>query len=76
MVNKLAGKQYLYRGHLVFTGALLEKSGEYRTYWMDFDGGFHCVNVKGLPPRKTRITAQKDLDRWAAERKLPVRGNE
>jgi len=67
----LGGKKYLYRGHVVFVGSLYELPVEtFRTYWMDNDGGFHCVNVKGLPPRKTRITAQKDLDRWANVREL------
>ena len=66
-MSKMASKKYLYRGHVFEVGNSEGPPRIYRTYWVGNDGEARCVYVKGLPPRITRVNAQRDLDKWAAE---------
>lgn len=54
------------------------KDGDKRfcSFWKDSEEELHRVILRELPVRKSQVTAQKDLDRWATEKKLPVRGDE
>jgi len=40
------------------------------SFWKDSEEEMHRVILRELPVRKSQVTAQKDLDLWAAERKL------
>lgn len=64
--------KYLYRGKLIFVAPLMGDPHIWGTVWQSDTGGTHRVRVSQLPISATRVTAQKDLDRWAAERKLTV----
>lgn len=62
------GSRYIYRGKEVFVADLF--TGNFRTVWVSETGDIHIVATRELPLRRTRKTAQQDLDRFAAKRKL------
>lgn len=68
------GRRYFYRGHELFVGVSpnirIEGGVFYCTLWRSRDGQLHKANLSELPDRKTRTTAQRDLDRFATKRKL------
>lgn len=67
-------KRYLYRGHEIFVGVSpnirIEGGNYYCTLWRSNDMQFHKLNLSALPDRKTKASAQKDLDLWAELKKL------
>ncbi|MDO5116390.1 MAG: hypothetical protein Q4D58_09870 [Synergistaceae bacterium] len=66
--------RYFYRGHELFIGVSpnirIEGGNYYCTLWRSGDGQLHKLNLSALPDRKTKATAQRDLDKWAALKKL------
>lgn len=66
--------RYLYRGHEIFVGVSpnirVEGGVFYCSLWRSNDMQFHKLGLSALPDRKTKAGAQKDLDKWAAGRKL------
>ncbi len=63
------GSRYIYRGKELFVADLL--TGSFRTVWVSATTGeIHIVAMRELPLRRTRKTAQRDLDRFAQKKKL------
>lgn len=66
--------RYFYRGHEVFIGVSpnirIEGGNYYCSLWRSIDGQLHRVEISALPDRKTKASAQRDLNKWAESKKL------
>ena len=70
-------RTYKHGGHEVFVGVSpsirIEGGNYYCSMWRSAkDGQLHLLRSPNLPDRKTRKTAQSDLDKFAARKGLCV----
>lgn len=59
-----------FMGRILFVGCGLTNGSSWMTFYTKPSGSLRRVNSKFLPIRETREEAQRDLDKYAAERGL------
>lgn len=67
------GRRYRdFQGRTLFVSPALTNGSTWMTVYAKPNGSLKRVKSKWLPLRETREEAQRDLDRFAEERGLPV----
>ena len=61
-----------FQGRTLYVSPALTNGTTWMTVYSKGNGSLKRVKSKWLPLRETRVLAQGDLDRYAAERSLPV----